>query len=505
MSVVETRLNSPGSVSFEWEPADSMKIPFFSHYILEHRTLDKLVLHISLIDNLNAISPHLKEHPVDLLIYDERGAGLDALKAIELLREDIRALATMWGADFHFPMRRVITILKETSDSTERAFLLGRHHVKDVLVAPRHLARVLRWITKIILGNLALNKRKRAVALSGGGMEGFLYQVGCMHALNQAFSGERLEDCQIFSGVSSGSLCAVALANRIPLDEIIRSIRGDSTVLPKFKSSSVYDIAASEIIKRTMLEMTSWRGLDPNELWQKSPAQFPQVFRASGLERFIMKALEEYGPGTNSFQDLDKELFIGTTTQDTFEHVVMGTKPWDHVPITDATMASCALPPLFLPRKIDDRNFIDGQITRTCNLELLAHHGCNLIIIIDPLTPYISEKRGEVDSLGGLNTVIQTIKSLVSTRFGTALSHITERYPEVDFVVFQPTGECAKAMAGSPMKLKPNFRIIELAYQTTLRRLRERHHVYAEKLGSFDLRMKSEEDILKLERDELAV
>ena len=85
------------------------------------------------------------------------------------------------------------------------------------------------------------------------------------------------------------------------------------------------------------------------------------------------------------------------------------------------------------------------------------------------------------------------------------ISHITERYPNVDFVVFQPTGECAKAMSGSPIKIKPNYRIIELAYTSTLKRLRERHHVYSEKLGSFGLPMRSREEIEELEKKNLEI
>ena len=50
-----------------------------------------------------------------------------------------------------------------------------------------------------------------------------------------------------------------------------------------------------------------------------------------------------------------------------------------------------------------------------------------------------------------------------------------------------------------------NYRIIELAYTSTLKRLRERHHVYSEKLGSFGLPMRSREEIEELEKKNLEI
>ena len=106
-------------------------------------------------------------------------------------------------------------------------------------------------------------------------------------------------------------------------------------------------------------------------------------------------------------------LFIGATDQDTFEHVVFGLEPWNHIKLSDAIRASSALVPLLAPWKIDGTSFIDGQITRSCNIDLLIRKGCNLIIIVDPVMPYSKEIIEGVDVQGGFYTVIQTIKALI--------------------------------------------------------------------------------------------
>ena len=99
-------------------------------------------------------------------------------------------------------------------------------------------------------------------------------------------------------------------------------------------------------------------------------------------------------------------------------------------------------------------------------------NGCRLVIIVDPLKPFAMQEPGSVDKLGGIHALIQTVKALVYTRFSSALSHITDKYPDVEFLVFQPDEECAQLMAGSPMRYKIRTQIVDLAFEGTLRRLR---------------------------------
>ena len=84
----------------------------------------------------------------------------------------------------------------------------------------------------------------------------------------------------------------------------------------------------------------------------------------------------------------------------------------------------------------------------------MVSNGCRLVIIVDPLKPFATEVPGAVDKEGGIFTLIQTMKALVYSRFATTLSHITDRFPDVDFIVFQPDEETTRIMSGSPMRYK---------------------------------------------------
>ena len=475
--------------------------PSFSEgYQIRHSSLDGLELRLNLLDSLDAVTPHLRHFPVDMLIYDERCDGVDAVDAIEQIRGDVEQLADLWGPDFHFPMGRIVAILEDTDRAAQKTFILGRDHVRDILVDPHNIGKILRWIARILANDLRRNQYRVGVALSGGGLEGFLYQIGCCLGLEQAFTGRSLFQADVYSGVSSGAIAATMLASNVPIKEVVRSIYGRSETLPTMRAKRLYDLATADVAMRALRQSMRWAGVDPMRWLQKFVRSIPTgLFKGEGLRTYIEEALAAFGCD-DQFRHLKSELLIGTTHQDTFEHVVMGKEPWEDVKISDAVRASCALPPVFTPHQIKDQSFIDGQITRTCNLELVVKRGCNLVFIIDPIRPYSTLEDGFVEQEGGIFTLIQTIKTLVHTRFRSALSHLTERYPDVDFLVFQPYEECAQIMAGSPMKFRVNERIVELAYRATLRRLRERHHVYSTKLAKFGFQLAPQRLLLEMER-----
>lgn len=475
---------------------------YSENFQLRSQLLEDLTLNIYLISDLDAITPHLRRFPVDLLIYDEREGGIEARAAIRKIHDDVLAFANLWGPDFMFPMSRVVAILEDAkNEGAMRAFELGRVQVRDVIVAPKSAAHVLRWLGRI-LNHGVIRHAKVGMGLSGGGMEGFLYQLGVLHALHKGIQGRSLRTIDTFSGISSGSICAALLAGNVPTSEVIRAIHGQSKTLGPMEGSLMFDLAASSITRRVLRESVSWAGLDPAKWAKKLMQAIPTgLFKGEALKDYFHHCITAYGHD-DSFDSPDSEVFIGATDQDTFEHVTFGKPPWNNVPISLALRASCALPPFFTPIQINGRCFIDGQVTKTVNLELLVDRGCRLIFIVDPLKPLGTHIPGSVDRKGGVFAIIQTIKALVHTRFQQTLTHLTERYPDVDFLVFQPDEECAHLMAGSPMRYRMRTQVITAAYRHTLRQLRERNAIYAAKLQRFGFELRPPHELLDLERRE---
>jgi len=469
------------------------------NYELNHRVLKDMTMRIHLLADLDGVTPFLRQHPVDLLIYDERGDdGVEALAAIKHISRDVSSLAQLWGPDFHFPNSRIVAVLKQSPDVDHRVFALGRLNVRDVIVAPQKTALMLRWLRDVLYAGI-IRENKVGLALSGGAIEGLLYQAGTILALKHAFDGRSIYTCDVISGISSGSIVGSIVANQIQVEELVRGVLDMSSRYPPLKLSTIFDLAGFNILKRMISSPLKMRQVKLSQWLEATLESIPTgFFKGDKLEAYFHELFVDHGI-SDQFDGVKPKLYIGATDQDTFDHVTLGRPPHNKMSISAAVRASCSLPPLFTPKGIEDRWYIDGQVTKSCNLEAVVEDGTRLVFVIDPMKPYRATIAGTSDIKGGYYGMVQMIKALVSSRFESSLRSVSEQYPDVDFLVFQPDEECARLMAGSPLRARLRTEVIEVAFQSTLRRLRERHRVYAAKTSRYGFELKSIDALRKLE------
>jgi predicted acylesterase/phospholipase RssA len=469
------------------------------NYQIKHRLLENLVLNVSLLTDCDGVTPYLRQHPVDLLIYDERGqSATDAVTAVKRIREDVRSLAQLWGPDFHFPVSRIVVVLQKTHDVDNRVFALGRLNVRDIIIEPRNTALMMRWIKNVLYHGI-VRENKVGIALSGGAIEGLLYQIGVLFALNQALTKRSIYQADVISGVSSGSIAGSIIAAQVPIREVIRALYDKPAQVPPLKFATMFDLAGTSMLRRIAKVSLNIHRLKPTQWLASALRSVPTgFFKGDNLERYFATILKEHGVG-DQFDQLPMRFYVGVTDQDTFDHVTFGKPPLDQVAVSATVRASSALPPLFTPKSLDGRMYIDGQVTRSCNLESVVEDHARLVIVVDPFKPFRSNTVGSSDMQGGFYGVVQMLKALVSTRFEASLKAVSERYPDIDFLIFQPDEECARLMAGSPLRARLRTEIIEHAYKGTMRQLRERHNVYAAKLARYDFELRSTDELRDLE------
>ena len=107
-------------------------------------------------------------------------------------------------------------------------------------------------------------------------------------------------------------------------------------------------------------------------------------------------------PGrTDDFRELERELYLTATDLDTCERVVFGADGWDDVPISTAVRASRALPMVYAPVEVGDRELIDGGIVSTTNLDIAVEAGAKLVVVINPLVPFVNDFAEHVATLRG--------------------------------------------------------------------------------------------------------
>ncbi len=365
---------------------------------------------------------------------------------------------------------RVVALVGPDAEGTAVANQLGRHGVGSVLCAPT-------WdeLHGTIEGLLAERAGGRiAVCLAGGGIEGLFYELGVLRALDGFLVNRRVEDLDLFCGISAGAVLGAFLANGVGPDEIGRAFSGGSSRVDSIRRRDLFDPNVGEVGLR-LLRLTAELargGVGPRGVLSSLTRALPNgAFAGARLRRYLERHLQRPGL-TDRFDELRRPLYIGATDQDMSQAVVFGEPGFDDVPIHQAVRASAALVPFYAPEQINGRWYIDGAFTRTTNMQIAVKHGATMVILVDPLVPVYSEVPGYVHERGGLYASMQALKTLINGRFDRAARAIRELYPQAVFYLFRPHAEEMRILSGSPMKYFWRREVEEIAYANTVEKMR---------------------------------
>ena len=172
------------------------------------------------------------------------------------------------------------------------------------------------------------------------------------------------------------------------------------------------------------------------------------LYSGAGVEELVRSVLADPGR-TDDFRRLACELYLAATDLDTCERLVLGAEGWDDVPISSAVRASTALPMVYEPHRVKDRELVDGGIVSTTNLDIAVEAGAKFIVVVNPLVPYVNDFTKEIPTLFGTRTRrvsdmgfpkigYQTFKLLAYQRLHEMADSWKERYPGVDIVLIEP-------------------------------------------------------------------
>jgi len=129
--------------------------------------------------------------------------------------------------------------------------------------------------------------------------------------------------------------------------------------------------------------------------------------------------------------------------------VILGEGDWAEVPISEAVAASGALPGIYEPVEINGREFIDGGILSTTNIDVAIERGAKFVVVVNPLVPYVNDfakkiptitgsRARRVSDMGIAAIANQTFRLLSHDRLHRAVEIWEERYPGVDIILIEP-------------------------------------------------------------------
>jgi NTE family protein len=305
------------------------------------------------------------------------------------------------------------------------------------------------------------SRSKTALVLGGGGFTGGVYEIGALRALDLLAVNRTVNEFDVYVGTSAGSFIASMAANGVTPEEMMRVVNQQvptpfrdidlGTLLrPNYldfvKSAALLPLRTLGIARTLASNLRSVSMMDiVVGLAEGLP---PGVYDGSGIEDYLGDVLGDLDR-TADFRLLGPELYLPATDLDTCERVVLGEDGWEDVPIPTAVAASTALPMVYKPVDVKGRHLVDGGLQSTTNLDVAVEHGAKLVIVINPLVPYVNDfqkmiptmfgsRVRRVTDMGFPQIGYQAFKLLTYQRLHESVKQWSEKYQGVDIILIEP-------------------------------------------------------------------
>jgi NTE family protein len=305
------------------------------------------------------------------------------------------------------------------------------------------------------------SRSKTALVLGGGGFTGGVYEIGALRALDLLAVNRTVNEFDVYVGTSAGSFIASMAANGITPEEMMRVVNEQvptpfrdidlGTLLrPNYldfaKSAALLPLRAVGIMRTLASNLRSVSMMDiVVGLAEGLP---PGIYDGSGIERYLGEVLGDLDRSAD-FRLLGRELYLPATDLDTCERIVLGEDGWEDVPIPTAVAASTALPMVYKPVEVKGRHLVDGGLRSTTNLDVAVEHGAKLVVVINPLVPYINDfqkmiptmlgsRVRRVTDMGFPQIGYQAFKLLTYQRLHESVKQWSEKYQGVDIILIEP-------------------------------------------------------------------
>lgn len=330
---------------------------------------------------------------------------------------------------------------------------------------------------------------KFGLAIAGGGVEGAVYEIGALCALEDAIVELDTTKLDVYVGVSAGALILSNLVNNTTPREmslaILSHLEGVNPITPeilytpnvKEVSERLFKLPSKlfDVIKAYTSDMRDNSLLGAlaefTELLPKG------VFVNSPLEEYLRENLSVEGK-TNDFRKLDKILRIVAVDLDSGKTVRFGEKGFDHIPISKAVQASSALPGVYTPVEIEGRYYVDGVARRTIHASVAFNEDVKLVFGLNPIVPLEHDgKHPEFGSLNekGLPTILsQTFRMMIHSRMKTGIKGYATKYPDADVILFEPPATDYRMFFNNIFSFSTRKEVCEHAYSLTLLDIKKR-------------------------------
>jgi len=333
------------------------------------------------------------------------------------------------------------------------------------------------------------------LACAGGGIEGAVYEIGTLCALEEAIDGLDFCDIHVYVGVSAGAFVTSCLANGISPRNMSLAILSQKTSVHPITPGTFFTPAFGEYFNKA----TSIPSFFASMVWEHvrkpgdisiggSLARLTELlpvglFNNSPIREYLEENFKEFGR-TDQFDELKSKLRIVATDLDSSKSVVFGKNGYSQVPISLAVQASTALPVVYMPVRVNGRYYIDGVAQRTVHASVALDEGADLVFCVNPIVPFEALEKnmeGDNDELQdvlmhrGLPAVLsQTFRTMIHSRMNIGINRYKQEYAGKELIVFEPSPTDYRMFFTNIFSFSSRLDVCEYAYQSTRKNLLDR-------------------------------
>ena len=349
-----------------------------------------------------------------------------------------------------------------------------------------------------------MKRDKIALVLAGGGITGAVYEIGALRAIDDMLVSHTVNDFDVYVGTSAGALICSLIANGFTPHEVIQLIDNRH---PEIKGIHVGDVFQSNwqgLARRLSKLPGAFFSIGRNSLrhlrdvaisdivWEFAQVLPNGIYNGESLERYLRAVLEESG-GVNRFDQLNKVLYIIATELETGQRAVFGQGGKSIVPISQAVAASSAVPIIYRPVEIFQRDYVDGGLHGSASIDLAIEAGAKLVVCINPMVPLnttgLRDKQHYIRDRGIQAIINQSVRTALHAGVRYHIKNLQVKYPDVDIIVIEPRPDDYRMFSYNPMFYGSRLAVAEHGFVTVTRGLLQKYVYFRQVMLRHDVEL----------------
>jgi NTE family protein len=289
------------------------------------------------------------------------------------------------------------------------------------------------------------------LVLGGGGVLGEAWMMGVLAGLEDANRVD-MRRCEYFVGTSAGSIVAAHLvAGRTPRRPA--QLGGELALAGTGVSNSLATVGARAVRRAGAMALTAGSAFAPLALGLSAPGG--ALLRA-GMLRALPRPAE-------TLEDLQRQvaasgarfdgrLRVAAVDRRSGRRVMFGTPRAPVCPVADAVAASCSVPWLFAPVRIQGRDYVDGGVWSATNLDSAPAGLHTHVLCLNPTA-----------NIAGTHSMLALIRSVARSAVSIEAMALRRQGAAVQTVA--PSMDAAATMGTNFMDREPRERTLVAGYR----------------------------------------